>query len=163
MKIGRRLLDMGKKNNTVANRLHREKGTNVDYDNLLSRPGPLKNKRYARDIFSLSLALGYRKGMRTALDKKDDFLNEENFGDILPSLIKALAITKSDQGIEVLSEDSQVIYAVAEEYANVGLEILGSMYINHEDEFIEELRLDIQDLNENNRIINKLNELNSKI
>lgn len=145
----------------VSYRLSRDKGTNVVYNNLLNRPGPLNSekKKYSRDIFRLALAFGYLEGIRLPLMSKDNFVNKTNFGESLPALINALAITKSSKGIEILAEDPGEIYSVAEEYANGGLDFLNSEYLGNGDEFIEILRLKLLDLNKNNKILDKLDEL----
>ena len=149
---------MSSKEKTVASRLSREDGTNKTYNGLLERPGPLssKKKKYTRDIFTLALAFGYENNIRTPLVIKDNFANKENFGEDLPSLINALAITKTDKGIDILGETPSDIYKVAEEYANGGLDYLNSEYLSGADEFIETLRIKILDLNKDDRIINKL-------
>ena len=142
-------------------RLSRENGTNVVYNNLLNRSGPLSSekKKYTRDIFRLALAYGYINDIRLPLESKDNFVNKTNFGETLPSLINALAITKSSKGIEILAEDPVDIYQVAEEYANGGLDLLNSEYLENGDEFIELLRLKILNFNKDNKILNKLEEL----
>ena len=45
---------MVKKGTTVANRLNREKSTDIKYKNLINRTGPL-NKKALKDIFTLAL------------------------------------------------------------------------------------------------------------
>ena len=142
-------------------RLSRENGTNFVYNNLLNRSGPLSSekKKYTRDIFRLALAYGYINDIRLPLESKDNFVNKTNFGETLPSLINALAITKSSKGIEILAEDPVDIYQVAEEYANGGLDLLNSEYLENGDEFIELLRLKILNFNKDNKILNKLEEL----
>lgn len=149
------------KEQSVANRLSREKGTNETYNQLLEHSGPLnkKNKKYNRDIFTLALAYGYINNLKIPIETKDNFLNSENFGKDLPSLIDALAISKSSEGIHILAEDSSEIYNFAEEYANAGLELLNSEYMGKEEEFIEKLRLKILKLNKNDKILNELKEL----
>ena len=164
---------------SVANRLNREKGTNTTYKNLLERSGPLnkknkyyardiftlalalnkKNKYYARDIFTLALAYGYMKNIKLPIETKDNFLNAENFGKNLPSLINALAITKSEKGIHILAEDSSEIFDVAEQYANGGLDFLNSAYVGSEDDFIETLRIHILKLNKDDKIMKKIEEM----
>ena len=131
------------------------------YNNLLNRSGPLSSekKKYTRDIFRLALAYGYINDIRFPLESKDNFVNKTNFGETLPSLINALAITKSSKGIEILAEDPVDIYQVAEEYANGGLDLLNSEYLENGDEFIELLRLKILNFNKDNKILNKLEEL----
>lgn len=142
-------------------RLSREDGTNTVYNNLLSRSGPLNSerKKYTRDIFRLALAYGYINGIRIPLGKKDNFVNKTNFGETLPALINALAITKSPKGIQILAEDPVDVYQVAEEYANGGLDLLNSEYLENGDDFIEMLRLKILEFNKDNKILNKLEEL----
>lgn len=146
----------------VSYRLSRDKGTNVVYNNLLNRQGPLNSekKKYTRDIFRLALAFGYMEGIRMPLESKDNFVNKTNFGESLPALINALAITKSSKGIEILGEDPGEIYQFAEEYANGGLDFLNTEYLSNGDDFIEILRLKLLDLNKDNRILDKLEELN---
>lgn len=147
---------------SVSSRLSREKGTNITYNNMLERSGPLnkKNKHFSRDIFALALAFGYMEDIRLSLDTKDNFLNSENFGDNLPSLINALAISKSEEGIQILAEDTSKIFEVAEEYANGGLPLLDSEYVGKEDQFIEKLRLLILKHNKDDRILKKIEEMN---
>lgn len=147
---------------SVSSRLSREKGTNITYNNMLERSGPLnkKNKHFSRDIFTLALAFGYMEDIRLSLDSKDNFLNSENFGDNLPSLINALAISKSEEGIQILAEDTSKIFEVAEEYANGGLPLLDSEYVGKEDQFIEKLRLLILKHNKDDRILKKIEEMN---
>ena len=142
-------------------RLSRENGTNVIYNDLLKRSGPLnsENKKYSRDIFTLALAYGYVNDIRLPLEIRDNFVNKINFGETLPALINALAITKSSKGIEVLAEDPVDVYQVAEEYANGGLDLLNSEYAADADEFIEILRLKILDFNKDDKILKKLDEL----
>ena len=98
-------------------------------------------------------------GIRIPLGKKDNFVNKTNFGETLPALINALAITKSTKGIQILAEDPVDVYQVAEEYANGGLDLLNSEYLENGDDFIEMLRLKILDFNKDDRILNKLDEL----
>ena len=142
-------------------RLSRENGTNVVYNNLLNRSGPLSSekKKYTRDIFRLALAYGYLNDIRLPLETKDNFVNKTNFGETLPALINALAITKSSKGVEILADDPVDVYQVAEEYANGGLDLLNSEYLENGDDFIEILRLKILEFNKNNKILEKLDEL----
>ncbi len=142
-------------------RLSRENGTNVVYNNLLNRSGPLSSekKKYTRDIFRLALTYGYLNDIRLPLESKDNFVNKTNFGETLPALINALAITKSSKGVEILADDPVDVYQVAEEYANGGLDLLNSEYLENGDDFIEILRLKILEFNKNNRILEKLDEL----
>ena len=153
---------MAKGEQTVTNRLSRAKGTNKIYNGMLERSGPLNkknNKKGSKDIFMLALAYGYMKNARLPLDSKDNFLNEYNFGKNLPSLINALAISKSEKKIHVLAEDSSEIFQAAEEYANGGLPFLKSEYVGKENDFIEKLRISILKYNKDDRILKKIEEM----
>ena len=59
----------------------------------------------------------------------------------------------------ILSAIPSEIYEVSEQYANGGLDLLNSEYVGHEDEFIENFRLNINELNDNDKILNKIKEL----
>ncbi len=160
MIIGRRLLNMS--DETVTNRLSRDDNTKKDYSDLLKRPGPLQksNTISSKDIFLLALAFGYEKNIKVPLLNKKQFINDNNFGKILPQLLTSLAIINSPKQIEVLSEKPSEIYKYAEEYANGGLELLKNEYIGKEDLFIEMLRIKIQKANKNNQILDELKKLN---
>lgn len=160
MKIKRRLLNMT--DETVTNRLSRDDNTKKDYNDLLKRPGPLQKSNIisSKDIFLLALAFGYEKNIKIPLMNKKQFINDNNFGKILPQLLTSLAITNSPKKIDVLSEKPSEIYKYAEEYANGGLELLKNEYIGKEDLFIEKLRLKIQNANKEKNIMDELKKLN---
>lgn len=144
-------------------RLQREDKSAVEYNDILDRGGPLKRSSdfQSKDVFSLALALGYLNGVFYEIDTPDKFLKASTFDDVLPVLLNAIAIEDNDGDIEILSnDDPQEIFKPSEEYANAGFEILKQKYIKQEDEFIEDLRIKILELNKDNYILNKLAELN---
>ena len=148
--------------NKDSARLRRDDDSSVEYSELMDRGGPLKRSSdfQSKDVFALALALGYLNDTSYEIDNADYFLKATNFGDVLPVLINAIAVENNDGDIEILSnEDSQEIFKPAEEYANAGFEILREKYIKQEEEFIEDLRIKILELNKNNYILNKLAEL----
>ena len=161
MKTKRRLLNMINTKQNVENRLSRDPATESTYQNLSEIPGPLNkdNKIYSRDIFALALAYGYQNNIKLPLEKRKQFIRSENFGKNLPALLKALAVSKSEKGIEILAENTPEIYNFAEQYANGGLDLLDSDYSGNTDEFIEKLRLRILKLNKDDKILKKLEEL----
>lgn len=161
MKTKRRLLIMAKKDND-SDRLKIDKTTRSKYNEILERSGPLnkKNKKFTKDIFILALAFGYENNINIPLENKDSLIRSENFGADLQSLVNALSVTESEEGVEILSKSPSDRYVFSEEYANAGLDLLYSEYMGHEDEFIEKLRLKIIELNENDKILKKLEELN---
>ncbi|MBE6503710.1 MAG: hypothetical protein E7Z76_05415 [Methanobrevibacter sp.] len=143
-------------------RLRREDGLKEKYNDILDRGGPLKKSSniQSKDVFSLALALGYLNEVSFEIKNSDQFLKASNFDEILPVLLNAIAIESNGGDIDILSnEDSQAIFKPSEEYANAGFEILQEKYIKNEEEFIEELRIKIIELNKDNYILNKLSEL----
>lgn len=144
----------------VTNRLHRDNSTKSMYDELKNRLGPLYKKNH-RDIFLLSLAVGYKNNMYISLDKSNNeaFIRDESYGRILPVLIKALAITKSKEGINVLTKDPTEINSYAEKYANGGITYLYEEYKKNND-FINKLAMDIIKHEKELKIIEKINNLN---
>lgn len=143
-------------------RLRREDRLKEKYNDILERGGPLKKSSdiQSKDVFSLALALGYLNGVSYEIEDSDPFLKASNFDQVLPVLLNAIAIDNNDGNIEILSnEDSQTIFKPSEEYANAGFEILKEKYIKNEEEFIEELRIKIIEMNKDNYILNKLAKL----
>ena len=143
-------------------RLQREDETAVEYNDILERGGPLKRSSdfQSKDIFSLALALGYLNGISYEIDTPVKIVKASTFDDVLPVLLNAIAIEDNGGDIDILSnDDPQEIFKPSEEYANAGFEILKQKYIKQEDEFIEDLRIKILELNKDNYILNKLAEL----
>ena len=143
-------------------RLSREEESLMEYNEILERGGPLKrsNKIQLKDIFLLALAFGYMEDISIPIEKEEKFLKASNFGDVLPVLINSIALKENNGDINILSDDDAIIFKPSEEYANAGFEILRGKYIKNEEAFIEELRLNILDMNENDYILKKLDELN---
>ena len=143
-------------------RLRREEATAIEYNEILERGGPLKrsSKMQSKDIFLLALAFGYMKDISMPIEDDDIFLKATQFEDILPVLINAIALEKNEGDIQILSKDDSTVFKPSEEYANAGFEILKGKYIKNEDSFIDELRLNILKMNNENNILKKLDELN---
>ena len=70
---------MASSEQSVSNRFSREKGTNIIYNNMLERSGPLnkKNKHFSRDIFTLALAFGYMENIRLIVLEISTFTKRE--------------------------------------------------------------------------------------
>ena len=66
---------MASNEQSVSNRLSREKGTNIIYNNMLERSctKKKKNKHFSRDVFTLALAFGYMENIRLSIDSKESF------------------------------------------------------------------------------------------
>ena len=142
-------------------RLKRSIDSAMEYNEIMEREGPLKrsNNIQSKDIFLLALAFGYMEDVSIPIVDDDKFLKASTFEDVLPVLINALCLEKNDGDINSLSDEYSNIFKPSEEYANAGFQILKSKYIKNEDAFIDILRLKILEMNNNNSIIKKLDEL----
>lgn len=142
-------------------RIRREGDTAIVYNEILDRDGPLKrsNKVQSKDIFLLALAFGYMNDVQIPIGNDDKFLKATQFEDVLPVLINAIALENNERDIHILSKDDSIVFKPSEEIANAGFEILKSKYIKNENSFIEELRLNILKMNQDDYILKKLEEL----
>lgn len=144
--------------NKISNRIGRDKSTKEHYEAIKQRVGIL-NKANNKDIFLLALAFGFDKKRRVKIGSMERFINKENFGGILPSILDSIAISESKEGIEIISKEYDEIYHIAEEYANAGIDQLNDIYIGNQDEFIEILRSDIIEKSKEYDILNVINQL----
>lgn len=142
-------------------RLVRESESAVEYKEIMDRGGPLKrsNKIQTKDIFLLALSFGYMGDVSIPINDEDKFLKAAQFGDMLPVLINAIALEENEGDISILSSEDSIIFKPSEEYANAGFQILKGKYVKNEEVFIEELRLKILKMNEDDYILKKLDEL----
>lgn len=131
-------------------RIKREKGNRKKYKDIMNKPGPLHGF-HSSDIFLLSLAFGYSKGIAKPLEKVEEFIKPENFSKDLLPLVESMGIAKSDDGYELLSKPQSEINKKAEEYANNGIDLLYAEYSGHEKEvlnkWLKEIQKDIKDKN----------------
>jgi hypothetical protein len=116
-------------------RIKRDKSSKKMYNDLIKREGPLKGYNTS-DIFLLSLAIGYSKSYPSPIKESDPFVKPENFGKDLIPLTEAIAISESEEGIEILAKDKNEVYKLAEEYANAGIELLYAQYKGNEKNII---------------------------
>ena len=82
------------------------------------------------DIFMLAFAFGVHEGVRTPLKPKTEIVLEQvvKGKDLLMSLIYSVAVDElRKEGRENLITDTNVVYGIAEEYANTGFEIIKQM------------------------------------
>ena len=97
------------------------------------------------DIFALALAYGYKYGNRVPIERKKDFINMVSTSDKLDSLILLIGLTElGDEAIENPAKR----YALAEEYANGGIDELYGEFNENEDRFNEVLYQHLLDADE---------------
>lgn len=100
----------------------------------------LKSNGERADIFMIALALGVNKGERTSSKAKQGFVleNVAKGKDSLMSFIYSVAVDElRKSGQENQITDTNVVYGIAEEYANTGFEIIKQMIPNF-DKYDEE-------------------------
>ncbi len=106
----------------------------------------LSKKAVNSDIFALALAYGYKSGVRNPIDKKRDFINMVSVSDELKSLILFIGLV--ELGDEVI-ENPALMYGLAEEYANGGIDELYDEFNESGEEFTTKMYDDLMELNEN--------------
>ena len=90
----------------------------------------MKTNGERADIFMIALALGVNKGERTTSKSKLGFIleNSAKGKDSLMSFIYSVAVDElRKSGQENQITDTNVVYGIAEEYANTGFEIIKQM------------------------------------
>lgn len=90
----------------------------------------MKTNGERADIFMIALALGVNKGERTPSKSKLGFIleNSAKGKDSLMSFIYSVAVDElRKSGQENQITDTNVVYGIAEEYANTGFEIIKQM------------------------------------
>ncbi|MGN1090098.1 MAG: hypothetical protein ACI4Q6_06810 [Huintestinicola sp.] len=100
----------------------------------------MKTNGERADIFMITLALGVNKGERTPSKAKLGFILESvaRGKDSLMSYIYSVAVDElRKSGQENQITDTNVVYGIAEEYANTGFEIIKQMIPNF-DKYDEE-------------------------
>lgn len=90
----------------------------------------LKSNGERADIFMVAFALGVNKGVRTPSKAKNGLIRDYSaYGkDSLMSFIYSVAVDElRKNGLENQITDTNVVYGIAEEYANTGFEIIKQM------------------------------------
>lgn len=94
------------------------------YNELRENGMPLAGLDNTR-VFLMSMAIGFRHHARLELKSRDQFIQGRYVKDDEKSIIKAIAIFE-EKDVKVLF-DSKKVYAIAEEYAHGGINILKEM------------------------------------
>ena len=117
---------------------------NKDMYNTLTRiqKSPFHQANYTK-IFIAAMALGYKKGLKKKLKKRENALHGPSFTPQEKWLMIALYMKENTKhGVNVLFEPDE-IFNLAEEYANGGLQSLWDIY-NSTVEPVEELEKELR-------------------
>jgi hypothetical protein len=111
--------------NEIPDRFYIEENDKELYDKLLEeKSSPISRKKgfENKDIFLLALAMGYRENVTPSkLKKKIGYILVKYFSQEEMAILYALAVEK--EGLDIVKEPKKV-FQIAEEYANLGLNIL---------------------------------------
>lgn len=119
-----------------GSRVYISKSDRSIYNKFKYDDNPFKGRKN-REIFIIAVALGYKLGTRTKLEKPDEqYDHVENFGEEINTIIKAIAV--EEEGIEVL-DDKVEVYKIADEYAATGIKYLEGLVFSHEFDFTKKL------------------------
>lgn len=112
----------------------------------------LKTNGERSDIFMIALALGVNKGVRTKSKTKLGFILESaaRGKDSFMSFIYSIAVDelRKDKQ-ENLITDTNIVYGIAEEYANTGFEVIKSMIPNFDKYDKEEFEFSLIEIMDN--------------
>ena len=129
--------------NNIPSRIKIDESKAIKFQELRDN---FSKKIYNSDIFALALAYGYKSEVRIPIDKKRDFINMVSVSDELKSLILFIGLV--ELGDEVI-ENPALMYEIAEEYANAGIDELYNDFNENFDEFTTKMLNDLMRLNEN--------------
>ena len=129
--------------NRGSNRLFIDKLNRGDYFRIRNEFKHLKLTN--SDIFSLALALGFQQGIKKPLNSKFAIVRYESIPSDLLSIMMLFAI-KEFGDVNEWIDNPLIIFDLAEEYSNAGIEILMELY--GEDSLEDYLMKSILDLNE---------------
>lgn len=112
----------------------------------------------ASTLFSLALAIGYKKDNKKTIDSNKDLSNKKDIDYDIMTIIEAIAIY--EEGLDILKEDDLgEIYKSAEEYANGGIEFLNEEYQENMDGIINDWHLEIEKIMEEKNILERVKNL----
>ena len=103
------------------NRPDREK-----YDRLLGKDGIFAGKDN-KDVFIMAMVIGYSRGVKVELTRKEGYVRFEYLKDRDKSIIKSIAVAETGT-LNVLL-DKRKVYSIAEEYAAGGIKLLVDMVL----------------------------------
>jgi len=99
-----------------------EKSDRKDYDRLKKKKdSPLFGKEN-KDLFILAVVVGFNEGARQKLNKKEGYFRSSYLDDKDRALINAIAV--SEEGPLDVLVHKDLVFSIAEEYANGGIKLL---------------------------------------
>lgn len=112
----------------------------------------------ASTLFSLALAIGYKKGEKKSIDSTKELSNKKDIDYDVMTIIEAIAIY--EESLDILKEDDLgEIYKNAEEYANGGIEFLNEEYQENMHGIINDWHLEIENIIKEKKILEKVKNL----
>ena len=122
------------------NKLHIDSETRICYSKIKQNYSHLRLTN--SQLFSLALAIGYQKGIKSSLNKKIAFIRHETVPTDLFSLIFLFDIDEYGEDEKWINEPL-ILFDLAEEYANTGIKILMQIMENQDSNLEEFLTSNI--------------------
>ena len=110
--------------NVDPTRLYIERSDKEKYDRLLEKDGTFAGKDN-KDVFIMAMVIGYSRGVKVELTRKEGYVRFEYLKDRDKSIIKSIAV--ADRGTLDVLLDKKKVYSIAEEYAAGGIKLLVEM------------------------------------
>ena len=134
---------------TTGRRLHYDNEDAVIYDRLKDEHGPFKGATII-DIFSIALIYGLKQGYRIEL-----FTEGSSIGRAVESVIDnsnlrylMMAVAVKETGSLEVILDVDKYFTISEEYAKTGIQYLETDFIEHDEDLLDELELEMLDIYE---------------
>jgi hypothetical protein len=105
-------------------RLYIERPDKEKYDSLLGKDGVFAGKDN-KDVFIMAMVIGYSRGVRVELVRKEGYVRFEYLKDRDKSIMKSIAV--ADRGTLDVLLNKKMVYSIAEEYAAGGIKLLVDM------------------------------------
>ena len=113
---------------------------------------------YNSDIFALAVAYGYDAGLKVPIESKRDYINTVSISDELNSVMLLIALAEFSDVNQLIINPS-LMFELAEEYANGGIDLLHNDLMNSGGDFNQHLAEKLIHLNDEFDFKKQLNEV----
>ena len=121
-----------------------ERDKNRLYDDLKNDKASVLYGRDSADVFIMCMSLGFKEGQKVPLKNHYRVVNINALSEEQEWMIKSLAIV-DQSGLEVL-KDTRKVLAIAEEYANAGVDLLHNRTYRGAGDYAKRLEEELQAL-----------------
>ena len=114
---------------------------------------------YNSDVFALAVAYGYDAGLKVPIESKRDYINAVSISDELNSVMLLIALADFGDEVNQLINNPSLMFELAEEYANGGIDLFYDDFRNCGGDFANHLAEKLIYLNDEFDFKKQLNEV----